>query len=84
MTRTTHHLRSAIAHNSQVAWSTRNRILAALERYDRGDPDPTPSGRALEHLIGLAEICCQPGVQGCPDPAWVIGMIERTVKQPTA
>ena len=80
----THHLRAAIARNHQLAWATRNRILAALERHDRGDHDPTPSGRAIDHLIALGEICSQPGVQGCPDPEWAIGGIQRTIQQQTA
>lgn len=75
----TTNLRAALKQSSQIAWATRIRIIQALDAFDAGTEPTCPAGRVLLLIIAMAEICCTPGAENCPDSQWAVGSLERHI-----
>lgn len=80
MSDTTTHLRAAIK-RQHLPFTTTQRIMARLDRYDPCElvTDPAES-EALNLMIALGVLCCEPGAAGLPDPDWIAAAIVRHIQ----
>lgn len=68
--RTAENTRLIVRKDHGIAYSTRNRLLAQIDRYERHDRPTEPASRAIWTLIELAEMASNH--DHLMPPAWFI------------